>query len=170
MLKKNVNDYFKKYSYNTRHRKQKWKRQINNLEQIKGQCYLPMSSHFLNQIGTEATTLNQMLPGVVHMQGEVWGLWALYNYSERFEFFFFLVHMQSPMRVTESSSLWFVSIFCLIYNWVLKLVDHGLSLKNERSFGYVCGCLTLSQGIWVNIFLGLNLLFLCFIEDLWATL
>ena len=91
MFKKKVNDYFKKYSYNTRHRKQKWKSQIKNLEQIKGQCYLPMSTHFLNQIGTETTTLNQMLPGVVHMQKEVW---ALYNYSERFEFFFFfLVHI-----------------------------------------------------------------------------
>ena len=108
------------------------KSQINNLEQIKGQCYLPMSTHFLNQIGTETTTLNQMLPGVLHMQREVW---ALYNYSERFEFFFLSgTHMQSPMHVIESSSLWFVSIFCLICNWVLILVDYGLSFEKWEGF------------------------------------
>lgn len=46
------------------------KTKINNFEQITGQCYLTMHTHFLNKKGTETTSSNKMFLGVVHQQRE----------------------------------------------------------------------------------------------------
>ena len=53
------------------------KTKINNFEQITGQCYLTMHTHFLNKKGTETTSSNKMFLVVVlvHQQREVWALY-----------------------------------------------------------------------------------------------
>ena len=51
------------------------KTKINNFEQITGQCYLTMHTHFLNKKGTETTSSNKMFLGDVHQQREVWALY-----------------------------------------------------------------------------------------------